>query len=138
MNQTVRGVTKGTRGTQRIRVRFSPGVLHKISAARPDRWLATAIVTAAVAIVAQIPAPQAHAAPAPEVEYMYDVAVRRHYNFPNNDALGYGRGICDKVRSGDSYGQLMGDVKNDVTPSDEFAANYLVSYAVNLLCPDLI
>jgi hypothetical protein len=29
----------------------------------------------------------------------------------------------------------MGDVKNDVTPNDEFAANYLVSYAVNLLCP---
>jgi hypothetical protein len=82
--------------------------------------------------------PRAHAAPAPEVEYMYDVAVRRHYNFPNNDAIGYGRGICDKVRRGNSYGQVMGDVKSDVTPSDEFAANYLVSYAVNLLCPELI
>ena len=29
----------------------------------------------------------------------------------------------------------MGDVKNDIRPNDEFAANYLVSYAVNLLCP---
>lgn len=69
---------------------------------------------------------------------MYDVAVRRHYNFPNNDAVGYGRTICDKVRSGDSYGRVMGDVKSDITPSDQLAANYLVSYAVNLLCPDLI
>ncbi|WP_232232081.1 DUF732 domain-containing protein [Mycobacterium triplex] len=80
-------------------------------------------------------APRAGAAPAPEVEYVYDVAVRRHYNFPNNDAIGYGHGICDKVTQGDSYAQVMGDVKRDVTPNDEFAANYLVSYAVNLLCP---
>jgi hypothetical protein len=29
----------------------------------------------------------------------------------------------------------MGEVKGDVVPNDEFAANYLVSYAVNLLCP---
>ncbi|MGO9154495.1 DUF732 domain-containing protein [Mycobacterium sp.] len=88
--------------------------------------------------LAQIPAPLAYAAPAPEVEYLYDVAVRRHYDFPNQDAVGYGHGICDKVSRGESYGQVMGDVKTDVTPRDEFAANYLVSYAVNLLCPDLI
>ena len=79
--------------------------------------------------------PRAHSAPAPEVEYLYDVAVRRHYNFPNNDAVAYGRGICDKVARGESYGQIMSDVKSDVTPGDEFAANYLVSYAVSLLCP---
>lgn len=78
---------------------------------------------------------RAHAAPAPEVEYVYDVAVRRHYNFPNNDAIGYGHGICDKVTQGESYAHVMSDVKSDVTPNDEFAANYLVSYAVNLLCP---
>nr|WP_244275320.1 DUF732 domain-containing protein [Mycobacterium europaeum] len=69
------------------------------------------------------------------MEYVYDVMVRRHYNFPNNDALSYGHGICDKVTRGDPYAQVMGDVKSDVTPNDEFAANYLVSYAVNLLCP---
>lgn len=84
---------------------------------------------------AQTGAPRARAAPDPQVEYLYDVAGRRHYDFPNNDALGYGRGICDKVTRGESYAQVMGDVKNDVTPNDEFAANYLVSYAVNLLCP---
>jgi len=69
------------------------------------------------------------------VEYLYDVAVRRHYNFPNNEAVAYGHAICDKVSQGESYVQLMSDVKADVTPNDEFAANYLVSYAVNLLCP---
>ncbi len=80
----------------------------------------------------------AHAAPAPDVEYLYDVAVRRHYNFPNNDAVGYGHEICDKIGLGENYAHVMGDVKSDVTPNDEFAANYLVSYAVNLLCPEQI
>ncbi|MGH3635318.1 MAG: DUF732 domain-containing protein [Mycobacterium sp.] len=91
--------------------------------------------TSAVGGATRTLAPRAHAAPAPEVEYTYDVAVRRHYNFPNNDAIGYGHGICDKVSQGESYAQVMGDVKSDVTPNDELAANYLVSYAVNLLCP---
>ncbi len=53
-------------------------------------------------------APRAHAKPAPEVEYMYNVAVRRHYDFPNNDAIGYGYGICGRVTSGESYAQVMG------------------------------
>jgi hypothetical protein len=96
------------------------------------------VAAAAVGGVLLAQAPWAHAAPAPEVEYLYDVAVRRHYDFPNNDALSYGHGICDKVTRGESYAQVMSDVKSDVTPSDEFAANYLVSYAVNLLCPEQI
>ena len=101
--------------------------------------LAALIVFATTAIgAAHMPAPRAHAAPAPEVEYVYDVMVRRHYNFPNNDAVGYGHGICDKVTAGQSYAQVMGDAERDVTPNDEFAANYLVSYAVNLLCPEQI
>jgi len=91
-----------------------------------------------VAGAAQMRAPRAHAAPAPEVEYVYDVTVRRHYNFPNNNALSYGHGICDEVTAGQSYAQVMDEVKRDVTPNDEFAANYLVSYAVNLLCPSQI
>ena len=80
-------------------------------------------------------APQAHAKPAPEVEFVYNVQVRRYYWFPNNDAVGYGYGICDKVTAGEGYPQVMSDVKNDVTPNDEFAANYLVAYAVDILCP---
>ena len=83
-------------------------------------------------------APQAHAKPAPEVEFVYNVQVRRYYWFPNNDAVGYGYGICGKVGAGEGYAQVMGDAKRDVTPNDEFAANYLVSYAVDNLCPEHI
>jgi hypothetical protein len=101
------------------------------------RMSLAAIIVGAVAVggVSGGLVPQAQAKPAPEVEYMYNVAVRRHYNFPNNDAIGYGYGICGKVTGGEGYPQIMGDVKNDVTPNDEFAANYLVSYAVDILCP---
>jgi hypothetical protein len=101
--------------------------------------LATLIVIAAAFDgAAQTQSRRAQAAPDPRVEYLYDVAVRRHYDFPKNDAVGYDYGICDKVSRGESYAQVMGDVKTYVTPNDEFAANYLVSSAVNLLCPDQI
>jgi Protein of unknown function (DUF732) len=97
-----------------------------------------AVVVAAAAVGGVPLAPRAYAAPNPEVEYVYDMTVRRQYNFPNNDSLAYGHGICDKVGQGEGYGQVIGDVKRDVTPSDQFAANYVVGYAVNLLCPELI
>jgi hypothetical protein len=103
-------------------------------------YLGAAAIGAVAAVAGSVPlalVPRAHANPAPEVEYVYDVMVRRHdYNFANPaDAVNYGYGICDKVTRGESYAQVMGDVKNDVRPNDEYAANYLVSYAVNLLCP---
>lgn len=100
-----------------------------------------AVVVVAAAAIGGMPLalpPRAGANPDPRVEYVYDVVARRHYGFPNGDALAEGDGICDKVRRGESYGQVMGEVKSEVTPSDEFAANYLVSYSVQLLCPDLI
>jgi hypothetical protein len=100
--------------------------------------VAAVVAAAAVGVVPSAPAPRAHAAPNPEVEYVYDMTVRRQYNFPNNDSLAYGHGICDKVGQGEGYGQVIGDVKRDVSPSDQFAANYVVGYAVNLLCPELI
>jgi hypothetical protein len=100
--------------------------------------VAVIAAVAAVGVVPLVPAPRAHAAPNPEVEYVYDMTVRRQYNFPNNDSLAYGHGICDRLGQGEGYGQLIGDVKRDVTPSDQFAANYVVGYAVNLLCPELI
>jgi hypothetical protein len=111
-------------------------VLHKASALTHP-GISAAFLLAVVAIGTAAPplVPPAHAAPDPQVEYLYDVSVRRQYNFPNNDALGYGHGICDKISAGEGYAQVMGDAKRDVTPNDEFAANYLVSYAVNLLCP---
>jgi hypothetical protein len=102
---------------------------------RPTVLVAALVAGAALSGVAPSLAPRAAAAPDPRVEYTYDVTVRRQYNFPGNDALAYGYAICDKVRGGEGYPQVMGDAKRDVTPNDEFAANYLVSYAVNLLCP---
>jgi hypothetical protein len=51
------------------------------------------------------------------------------------DAINYAHGICDKLTNGASYAQVMGDVKNHVRPNDEYAANYLVSNAVNIFCP---
>ena len=67
------------------------------------------------------------------MEYLYDITVRRQYSFANAaDAINYAHGICDKVSNGASYAHVMGDVKNDVRPNDEYAANYLVSNAVNI------
>jgi uncharacterized protein DUF732 len=103
------------------------------------RSMSLAALIVAIAVLggaAQTRAPRAQAAPDPNVEYLYDVTVRRAYNFPNgSNALSYGYGVCDKVTQGQSYGNVMSDVKSEVTPADEFAANYLVSNAVNLLCP---
>jgi len=99
-------------------------------------------ITAAAVVAGSVTlalVPLAYAAPAPEVEYVYDVMVRRHYNFADpTEAVKYGYGICDKVGRGEGYAQVIGDVKNDVFPNDDFAANYLISYAVDLLCPGLI
>jgi hypothetical protein len=93
------------------------------------------VVAATLGVLANSHAPPAAAVPGPEIEYVYNVMVRRHYEFPNNDALGYGFGICDKVTRAEPYAKVMSDVKTEVMPNDEFAANYLVSYAVGILCP---
>lgn len=111
------------------------GIRPKVS--RHLRRLVSASVLAASVLGAltSVQAPRAGAVPGPEIEYTYDVMVRRHYDFPGNDAIGYGFAICDKVARGEPYAAVMGDVKADVLPNDEFAANYLVSNAVGILCP---
>jgi hypothetical protein len=111
-------------------------IVSRFQAAR-RRWPKAVHIILAL-VVAGIGAPSAHAAPNPETEFLYDVSVRRQYHFPNNDPVGYGHIVCDKVRGGEGYGQVMGDVRGEVTPNDESATNYLVSYAVNLLCPEMI
>jgi hypothetical protein len=78
-------------------------------------------------------APVGHA---DQVAYLVNVTVRPDYNFPNADAaLGYGNAICDKVAAGRGYPQIMGDVKSDFATSEEFQASYLITQAVNELCP---
>ncbi len=96
------------------------------------------LLNAAMSVATLSATPHAQAVPSPDVDYLYNVTVRRHYNFPNGDAIGYGHGICDKVSAGQSFAQVMGNVKNDVTPNDEYAANFLVSYAVSQYCPEQI
>ncbi|SEA61115.1 MULTISPECIES: DUF732 domain-containing protein [unclassified Mycobacterium] len=89
----------------------------------------TAIIAAAAAVVT----PQAHA---DAVAYLFNVQVRPGYNFPNADAaLNYGNGICDKVMSGRLFAQVMGDVRTDFDTTDDYQASYLISQAVNELCP---
>lgn len=106
---------------------------RRVSLASWSFVLATAMSGAVLVI-----APPVHAVPSPDVDYLYNVTVRRAYTFPNGDPIGYGHGICDKVTGGQSFAQVMGNVKNDVTPNDEFAANYLVSNAVSQYCPERI
>ncbi|MFV8054709.1 DUF732 domain-containing protein [Mycobacterium sp. 48b] len=78
-------------------------------------------------------------ASADSVAYLVNVTVRPGYNFPNPDAaLAYGHTICDKLAAGRGYPQLMSDVKSDFGNSDEYQASYLISQAVNELCPSLI
>jgi hypothetical protein len=78
-------------------------------------------------------------ATADAVAYLLNVTVRPGYNFANADtALAYGQGICAKVGQGRAYGQLMSDVKADFNTADEYQASYLISQAVNELCPAMI
>jgi hypothetical protein len=77
--------------------------------------------------------PPAHA---DAVAYLINVTVRSGYNFPDADtAMAYGNTICDKVRAGERYAQIVSGVKNDFSTSDEDQASYLISQAVGELCP---
>jgi hypothetical protein len=81
----------------------------------------------------------AQPARADSVGYLVNVTVRPGYNFPNADAaLSYGYGLCDKIGSGVSYGQLVNTIKSDFATSDEFQASYLLSQASQELCPTQI
>jgi uncharacterized protein DUF732 len=73
---------------------------------------------------------------ADEVAYLVNVHVRPGYNFPNADAaLSYGYGICDKMAAGRGFPQVMAEVRTDFNTSDDYQASYLISQAVNELCP---
>jgi hypothetical protein len=70
------------------------------------------------------------------VAYLVNVHVRPGYNFPNADAaLSYGYGICDKVAAGRGFPEVMADVRADFNTSDDYQALYLITQAVNELCP---
>lgn len=78
-------------------------------------------------------------ASADAVAYLVNVTVRPGYHFASaDDALSYGHGVCHKVADGDTYGALIAEVKTDFATVDEYQASYLISQAVNELCPELI
>jgi hypothetical protein len=73
------------------------------------------------------------------VAYLVNVTVRPGYHFANaDDALTYGRGICAEVAQNRPYADVMAGVKSDFDNPDEFQASYLITQAVNELCPSMI
>lgn len=73
------------------------------------------------------------------VAYLVNVTVRPGYNFANaDDAVAYGHSICDRVARSRSYADLVGDLKANFNTTDEYQASYLITQAVNELCPSLI
>jgi hypothetical protein len=106
-------------------------------AVRPGVKPALVAATAALTgLFATTVAPQARA---DAVGYLVNVTVRPGYNFPNADAaLAYGHGICDKIATTRSYALIVGDIKDDFNTTDEYQATYLISQAVQELCPALI
>jgi uncharacterized protein DUF732 len=99
----------------------------------PTRVLATLAVTTA-ALTVSAPPVRANV-----VAYLVNVTVRPGYNFANaDDAIRYGRGICDKVAQGREFALIIADVKTDFRTVDEYQASYLISQAANELCPELI
>jgi Protein of unknown function (DUF732) len=94
-----------------------------------------ALQTTALAMAALITPATAQA---DATAYVLNVTIRPGYHFANaQDAIGYGLQVCDKVSQG-SYGQLVGEVKNDFSTADEYQASYLIAQAINELCPALI
>lgn len=98
------------------------------------RVLIRGFLAAAVLVFGAIAtAPHGHA---DDVAYLVNVTVRPGYNFANADAaLAYGHVICDKIVAARGYPQIMDDVMSDFSTSDVYQASYLITQAVNELCP---
>lgn len=100
---------------------------------RLSRAMLAGVLLGCGAVGALAVAPTGHA---DVVAYLVNVTVRPGYNFASADAaLAHGHGICDKIAAGGGYRQIMADVKSDLSTSDEYQASYLISQAVNELCP---
>jgi hypothetical protein len=99
------------------------------------RKLAGVLLTLAGALGA-ITLSDSPAASADAVAYLVNVTVRPGYNFPNADtALAYGHGVCQEVARGEPYAKLVTDTTNDFHSADPYQGEYLISQAVNELCP---
>ncbi len=103
---------------------------------RRATWAQLLLFSVALAVLATV---SAHSSRADAVAYLVNVTVRPGYNFPSGDAaLAYGHAICDRIRDGKTYTQVVGAIGLDIGSPDEYQASYLVTQAVNELCPELI
>lgn len=94
-----------------------------------------AVALAGIGIWAAIATGVPHAG-ADATAYLIAVIVRPGYNFVNaEEALDYGHGICDKLKAGQGYRQLLHEIEVDFSTSDEYQAQYLINEAVDNLCP---
>jgi hypothetical protein len=79
------------------------------------------------------------AAQADAVAYLVNVTVRPGYGFASaDDALDYGFNVCNKIGSGLSFSELTANTKSDFNTTDDYQVSYLISQAVNELCPTQI
>ena len=98
------------------------------------RTLSPLALTAAAASISLAPAAHADA-----VAFIVNVTMRPGYNFPNADAaIAYGNGICDKIRAGEPFIQLVRETKADFDSSDDWQGIYIIGQAAQELCPGLI
>jgi hypothetical protein len=94
-------------------------------------FVAVAAAAAGAAAVSLAPT-----AGADVVAYLVNVTVRPGYNFANADAaIAYGNTICDRVRGGVPYADLVNQVTADFHTQDKYQGAYLINQAVNELCP---
>ncbi|WP_235626478.1 DUF732 domain-containing protein [Mycobacteroides abscessus] len=95
--------------------------------------MSTLVLTALAVLITSPPAG------ADDFVYLVNITMRPGYHFASQDAaLAYGHGICSKVVANTAYSQLLTDIESDLDNPDEYHASYLVTQAVNELCPDLI
>lgn len=110
---------------------------------RPGRAL-TAIASACgllsgIALTSLAPCSRADVEPDKKLAYLIGVTMRPGYDFADAEAaLDYGYGICGKVSRDIGYAQLITEVQGDFHTSDDYHTSYLISQAVNELCPELI
>jgi hypothetical protein len=100
-----------------------------------SRRVVAALVAGSAAVLG-LPTAELPSAKADTLAYLVNVTVRPGYNFANADqALGYGYGVCDKVATGRTYAQVMGDIKADFNTANEYQASHLIAQTAQELCP---
>lgn len=102
-----------------------------------EHWRRLAAISAAATALAALPALFAAPVRADSLGYLVNVTVRPGYNFANADAaLSYGYQICEETGQGWSYVDLVQRVKRDMSTTDDYQASYLISQAIDQLCPN--